>query len=189
MFLILGLGNPGKIYQNTKHNLGFLVTDFLAKEFDLATYKKDKTLQAEIATGKITGQKIILAKPQTYMNLSGLAAQKISAFYKIKPANIIVIHDDFDLPFGRFKISYDASAAGHKGVASIIKQLKTQKFIRIRVGIRNPDYKKGAEEVVLKKLSASEKNYLKQILPKITEAVKTILTDDIAKAMSLYNKK
>lgn len=198
MWLIIGLGNPGKTYQNTKHNLGFLIVDKLQKELGSA-WKKNTKLQSELTSGKIAGGKIILAKPQTYMNLSGQAVQKIAHFYKIKPENILVIHDDFDLELGRFKISIGASAAGHNGVASIIKELKTKDFIRIRIGISAPGAapadgqgsasggKTKAEDVVLAKLSAAEKKHLAGLWPEILPAIKLIITGHVAKAMAEYN--
>ncbi|MFA6428254.1 MAG: aminoacyl-tRNA hydrolase [Candidatus Buchananbacteria bacterium] len=189
MHLIIGLGNPGKTYNHTKHNLGFWAVEKLAKELAASTWRKNTKFQAELAESKVTGEKIILAKPQTYMNLSGQAVQKITNFYKIKPADLIIIHDDFDLTQGRFKISLNASAAGHNGVASIIKELGTQNFIRLRLGIKNPEQKNKAENIVLSKLTADEKKQLTKLWPNLLNAINLILAGELAQASNLYNQR
>jgi len=133
MKLIVGLGNPGHQYQNTRHNIGFLTVDHLQQIFKLPKFKNDKKLSAEITKNK----NLILAKPQTFMNLSGQAVSKIKNYYKIKLTNIMVIHDEIDLPIGKIRLSKNSNAAGNKGIASIIQALKSKNFLRLRIGIAN----------------------------------------------------
>jgi len=156
MKLIVGLGNPGRKYKKTRHNIGWLVLDELKKSID-----KDK---------------IILLKPTTYMNNSGKEVKPVVQKNKINIENIIVIHDDIDLPFGTIRISQNSSSAGHKGVQSIINELGTQNFTRIRVGI-NPGCKIGAEKFVLEKFTKEEKKQLKQIIKQAIEEIKKNYAD------------
>ncbi len=174
MILIVGLGNPGKKFQKTRHNLGFRVVDKLR-------FLKDK--------------KIILAKPQTFMNLSGKAVKSLMTKYKVPPLNLWVIHDDIDLPLGKIRISKGRGAAGHKGVESIIEELKTKNFIRLRIGIQptaavekpSTRAKLGAG-LVLQKFNKDEERIVKKIIKKSAEAIEFALTQGIEKTMSRYNK-
>ncbi len=134
MFLIVGLGNPGKKYQNTRHNIGFKAVNEIAANFEFIEWQI--IFNTQISKGKINEKNIILAKPQTFMNLSGRSVSEIARFYKIKSENIIVIHDDIDLPLGKIRIVKSRGAAGHKGVGSIIKELGKKNFIRFRIGIQ-----------------------------------------------------
>lgn len=186
MFLIVGLGNPGDKYENTRHNAGFLVIDGLAKEHSFPEFKLLKKLNALISEGNIQGRKIILAKPQTFMNNSGLAVKKIKTKYKISPEDIIIINDDLDLPFGKIKIARNQGAAGHKGVLSVIDALKTKDFFRLRIGIENEKEKIiGPEKFVLQKFSKEED--MSQIIKNSAEAIKILLEDGPEKAMTKYN--
>lgn len=141
MKLIVGLGNPRKEYENTRHNVGFEIIEKIRSDWDFSQWEFNKKFNAEISTGdyklKTTNYKLLLAKPQTFMNLSGRAVQAILTFYKLTPDDIIVIHDDLDIPVGKYKIATDSSSAGHNGVENIIEKLGTQKFKRIRVGIKS----------------------------------------------------
>lgn len=160
MILIVGLGNPGKKYKKTRHNVGFQVIDTL-KSFDFA---QDKS--------------IILLKPQTYMNQSGKAVKSLIAKYKIPTTNIWVVHDDIDLPLGTIRVGQDASSAGHKGIQSIIDGLRSKNFVRIRIGIR-PRLRQGyggqAEKYVLEKFTKDEKKIVKQVIKKAVEIIKQSL--------------
>jgi peptidyl-tRNA hydrolase, PTH1 family len=166
MKLIIGLGNPGKEYENTRHNIGFFFADKLRESWNFSQWEFNKKFNAETSTGdykiKTTNQKLLLIKPQTFMNLSGEAVQSILAFYKLTPNDIIVIHDDLDIPVGKYKIAADSSSAGHNGVQNIIDQLSTQKFKRIRIGIgeaTEEDPSKcrlGAHDYVLDKFTEEE---------------------------------
>ncbi|MEK7178439.1 MAG: aminoacyl-tRNA hydrolase, partial [Patescibacteria group bacterium] len=162
--LIIGLGNPGPEHYNTRHNTGFLFVDALAEKLNASEFVYDKKLKAEISSSKlqVPSSKVILAKPQTFMNKSGEAVLALVKFFsaqggsasggKIKPENILVVHDDIDILWSNFKFSFGRSSAGHKGVESIIKALKTKNFWRLRIGIQ-PTLKKHtpADKVILKK--------------------------------------
>lgn len=176
MLIIIGLGNPGKKYEKTRHNIGFMILDKLLADLELAGWAANKKFHAEIAEGKINKEKILLLKPQTFMNNSGQAVAAAAKFYKIKPANIWVVHDDLDLPLGKMKIQRDRSAAGHNGVQSIIDSLGTQDFVRFRVGIApaKPTKKSGAD-FVLSKFSPAETIILSKTLVTATKSIKLTL--------------
>lgn len=171
MKLIIGLGNPGKEYAITRHNAGFLVLDEIQKLWNFSDFKMEKKFQAEISEGNLQGEKIILAKPQTFMNLSGLSVQAIMSFYKLSPENIIVIHDDLDINFDAFKISTDSGAAGHNGIIDIIEKLGTQKFLRVRIGIEGAEAKKlrlaSGKDFVLQNFSQEELKEIKKLSKEI----------------------
>jgi len=160
--LIIGLGNPGKEYKNTRHNMGFLFVDALAKKLNAPEFIYEKKLKAEISKSKV-----LIAKPQTFINKSGEAVSALSKFYKIKPENILIVHDDIDILWGNFKFSLGRSSAGHKGVESIIKALKTKNFWRLRIGIQ-PSIKKhiSADKIILKKFTPAELKILNQTIKK-----------------------
>ena len=173
MKLIIGLGNPGKEYTKTRHNVGFMVIDALAKNLG-ADFKLNKKFQAEVAVIKNGKEEIVLAKPQTFMNLSGISTRAILDFYKIKPENITVIHDDKDILFGQVKYQTDRSAAGHNGIKSIIEHLNTQNFSRVRVGVALEDKEKMGDTAnfVLKNFSKTEMESLDEIVKEICENLK-----------------
>ncbi len=178
MKLIIGLGNPGQKYQNTRHNLGFNFLDKLREKWSLPEFKLEKKFAAEIIQCELAGQKIILAKPQNFMNLSGETVQKIITFYKLGTEDLLIIHDDIDILCGKYKLALDSSSAGHNGVQNIIDILGTKKFARLRIGIKNEiaDKEKnqmGVSDFVLGKLETVE-------LEKITLAENAIL-DEIEK--------
>lgn len=135
MKIIIGLGNPGKQYEHTRHNIGFTVLDELQKTWGFPEFSFDKKFNANISEGTLSGVKVILVKPQTFMNLSGISIRKILDFYKLTPADIVVIQDELDLPLGKYKIATDSSAAGHNGIKNIIEHLGMQTFTRLRIGI------------------------------------------------------
>ena len=182
MHLILGLGNPGKKYQNTRHNIGFAAIDFLFEEWlegeGSTAWHEEKKFQAEISEGNLNGEKIILAKPQTFMNNSGTSTSALVNFYKVEPKNIVVIHDDLDIAFGEIKVQTDRSSAGHNGIKSIIERLGTQAFTRVRVGIGKADRAKQGEaaDYVLNKFGLVERLKLKVVKNKILEEIKNNLT-------------
>ncbi len=179
MRIILGLGNPGEKYKITRHNVGFTVLDKLAEEFDSA-WENNKKFKAEIAMTPLIKEGeggFVLAKPQTFMNLSGDSAQKILNFYKIKenelPEKLTVIHDDLDIEFGKFKISVNRASAGHNGVQSIIDKIGTKNFKRVRVGIKTAEREKiPAEKFVLGKFKKKELGILEPLIAKIIEEIK-----------------
>ena len=157
MFLIVGLGNPGEKYEKTWHNAGFLAIDVFLGKNSFPEFKLSKKFKAELSEGFLDKDKIILAKPQTFMNNSGQSVKLLIRNWKIKPDNLLVIHDDIDLPLGKIRVAKGRGSAGHKGVESIIKELKTKDFIRFRVGICPKTGKpKNVEKFVLQKPSEGE---------------------------------
>lgn len=171
--LIIGLGNPGEKYKKTRHNIGFILLDLLAEEMN-AKFEFNSNFNAEIAEFKSGTEKIILCKPQTFMNNSGQAVSKLINYYKINPQDFLVIHDEIDLPFGRIKTASDSSSAGHKGVQSIIDYLQTQEFKRIRFGINQEKNKLSTELFVLKNFSKDE-----------LEAIKNFDTENLIDTLNL----
>jgi len=184
MKIIIGLGNPGKEYADTRHNIGFAMVNKIRQEFKFPDFEFNKKFNAEISSGdyklQTTNYKLILVKPQTFMNLSGEAVQAILAFYKLSAENIIVIHDELDLASGRYKIATDSSSAGHNGVQNIIDQLGTQKFTRLRIGVGEehdgaPVCRLEAHDFVLRKFSEEEKQVIEKISPEIINEIKKLL--------------
>ncbi len=192
ILLIVGLGNPSVKYQKTRHNAGFMFADYFFEkfrdEFEFSNWEFSKKMNAEISLGKIredkkshlklspygeslrsTG-KIILMKPQTFMNLSGKAVATAAKYYKLKLENVIVAHDDIDLALGKYKISKNSSSAGHNGVQSIIDLLGTKNFTRLRIGVDNREDKKIAtEKYVLGKFTAAEMKVISKIMPSVSD--------------------
>ncbi len=184
MKLIIGLGNPEKKYQHTRHNFGFLSLNSLSKKNNL-TWKKHKTSNSLITNFKYNKEKIILAKPQTFMNNSGSAAKLLKQYYKLPTNKIIVIYDDLDLPFNKLKISKSKSSGGHKGVDSIIQYLKSKEFIRMRLGI-GPK-KDNAESFVLGKFNEEQTKKLPEIIDTSHLALEEILAEGYDSASNKYN--
>lgn len=188
MKLIIGLGNPGKQYTKTWHNVGFLTADKFQIQYQLPEFKTKKDFQAELAEGLINNHKILLAKPTTFINNSGQAVSAIANYYKVEPPDIIVIHDDIDLALGKIKIVQNSSAGGHNGIKSIINHLKSQNFTRIKIGIRtNKLDKMDAADYVLSKISIFQNKQIKNSMGNTIEALELIISDNIQKAMNLYN--
>lgn len=188
MKLIVGLGNPSKEYEKTRHNAGFLaVADLGLKIQDLGDWRFEKKFKAEIAEGKIGGEKIVLARPQTYMNKSGEAVGALARFYKLKPHDVWVIHDDLDLPLGTLRIKVGGSSGGHKGVQSTIDAIGAD-VARFRIGTAGARRRtQPAEKFVLGKFSAAEFKKITPVLARIREAVATAVREGLPKAMSLFN--
>jgi len=186
MKLIVGLGNPGKEYENTPHNAGFIIIEEIKKEVaEKNNWEFNKKFDAEIIKSEIEDEKIILAKPQTFMNNSGETVAKIVAYYKIKPEDIIIVHDDLDIPLGKLRIKEEGSSAGHNGIESVIQVLGTRKFIRVRIGIEKTNKKIPSEKYVLQKIKSLE-NLLNA--KKAAEAVLAIVKNGVGKAMTEYNR-
>lgn len=182
MHIIAGLGNPGSKYKNTPHNMGFETIDQLQENwktvYKFTDWKFLRKFDSEISEGTISDKKIILAKPITYMNDSGIAVKKIFNFYKMPYGNIIIIHDDFDLPWGDVKISRDRGSAGHKGVGSIITTLGTKNFTRIRIGVKPADAtlpSKSLDKFVLNKFTTARRKEVQNIAAKTIDEVKKII--------------
>lgn len=179
MKLVVGLGNPGKEYENTRHNVGFIILD---NYFSNVTWNKDK--DAEYITVNHNGEKVIFLKPMTYMNLSGKAVSRIANYYKIEASDIIIIHDDLDLEAGKYRLKTNSSSGGHNGIKSIIEMLGTNKFSRLKVGIGHSD-KIDTKNYVLNKLSTEELSLLKS--NKYIEIINYFLENGIDKTMNRYN--
>jgi len=186
MLLIVGLGNPGKKYENTPHNAGFTALDAIAQNFQFPIFNFQSKLNAQISKGQIKDQKIILAKPQTFMNNSGQTVKSLTKNYlptgdlpkgdKLQTTNLLVIHDDIDLPLGKIKVSVGRGSAGHKGVESIIEALGTKNFTRIRIGIQPVEGKpENVESFVLKKFTKDEQKTLESVIENVCVALETLL--------------
>ncbi len=186
MYVIAGLGNPGKKYENTRHNMGFITIDQLAEKHNIKTDKlKFKALVGE---GRIAGQKVLLVKPQTYMNLSGESIREVMNFYKLEPENLIVIYDDIDIEAGTLRIRKFGSAGTHNGMKSVVYQLQSDRFPRIRLGIGRQ--KKGDPgNFVIGGFSKEEVPVLEEAVNHAVLAIECIIEDGIDKAMNQYNTK
>ena len=193
MILVAGLGNKGEEYEMTRHNTGFIVLDFIAGSKDWNDSAKANAQFKKVGSGK---KEIEFIKPMTFMNASGSAVSYEMKKNKLKPEKVVVIYDDMDLPIGKIKISFNRSSGGHNGVESIIKNLKTEGFLRIRVGIsphtpggklKKPSGEKAVLDFLLKDFKDSEITELKKISKIISEALEVFMTDGKEKMMSLYN--
>ncbi len=188
MFLVVGLGNPGKQYELSRHNIGFRVIDRLSKDLNIPVSKSQS--QALIGQGTLDGHKIFLAKPQTFMNLSGDSVQELAKWYKIDAGHLIVIYDDLDLEVGQIRIRLKGNSGGHKGVESIISGIGTTEFQRIRIGIGTPtrNVEEDASDYVLAKIPAKESDTIDQAILAAAEAVPVIIKSGPEEAMNKYNK-
>ncbi|MFO7760657.1 MAG: aminoacyl-tRNA hydrolase [Thermodesulfobacteriota bacterium] len=185
MYLIAGLGNPGSKYEYTRHNAGFLFLDYLAETLKI-NFSSSKW-KASTAFSTISDERVLLIKPESYMNISGQPLAAATSYYRIPPEKIIVVHDDLDLPFGTVKISVNRGAGGHKGVSSIIEQLGSKNFIRLRIGIGRPESIIPIEKYVLLKMTDEELQTLKRPFVLLAEAVETVLVSGAPAAMNKVN--
>jgi len=189
MKVIVGLGNPGRIFRTTRHNLGFRVIDKFRKRNGLPEFKSSKEFNSLLSRGSFNKEKIILTKPKTFMNNSGKAVKLLVRTHALDPKNLIVIHDDLDLPLGKIRVSKAKGAAGHKGVQSIINKLGTKKFFRFRVGILPQQGKpQGVKKFVLKSFTRKEEKIIKRVVEETVEAVEFSLREGLERAMQDYNK-
>lgn len=186
MYIIVGLGNPGRQYENTRHNVGFCCIDAIAEEHNISMLEcKHKAI---IGKGYIEGQKVILVKPQTYMNLSGESVQDIVSYYKIDPqTELIVIYDDISLAVGALRIRKKGSAGGHNGIKDILKHLGTDVFKRIKVGVGEKPAGYDLADYVLGHFTGSEQNVIKDSSKKVAEAVKLLVREEVDAAMNQFN--
>jgi PTH1 family peptidyl-tRNA hydrolase len=185
LYLIVGLGNPGKQYASTRHNVGWMVLDELARRHNLSFDKSEK--KALTASGLIGGRKVLLAKPQTYMNLSGEAVRGLVDFYKIDLANLLVISDDLDIPLGTLRLRQSGSAGGQGGLRNIIQHLGTNEFNRVRFGIGRPPGKMNPKDYVLQDFRGDEAILAREVADKAADAVEVWLKDGIEPAMTRFN--
>ena len=185
-YLIVGLGNPGPRYAATRHNIGFMVVDEAAKRHGLRFSGKQRN--AEIAKGEIAGQKVILAKPQTFMNNSGTAVRALASYYKVPNERVLIIYDEIALPLGTIRIRERGSAAGHNGVKSVIGQMGTEGIPRIRVGVDRPaDPRHNQIDWVLGRFAKEEQPVAEETVRRAVDAIAAILTIGIERAMNTYN--
>lgn len=184
--LIIGLGNPGPKYQWTRHNAGFMVLDHLSRVMGVAVAKK--SFSGLYGEGTWHGDRLLLLKPQTFMNLSGRSAAEALRFHKLTPSDLIVIHDDLDIPFGRVKIKEGGGHGGHNGLRSLMQELGGGDFVRIRVGVGRP-VRGDAADYVLANFSPAEMAGLPTLLDGVVDLLGELVTNGIPRTMSLYNNK
>jgi PTH1 family peptidyl-tRNA hydrolase len=185
--LVVGLGNPGEEYELTAHNLGFLVVDRLAARHGIKVSRKDS--RALVGQATLAGKKVMLAKPQTYMNVSGESVQGLLVKHEIAPVDLIVIYDELDLPWRSVRIRPDGSAAGHRGVDSIIRAIGTKNFPRVRLGIHGGRREKDGVQIVLAKLKRAHREELDELLDYTSDAVESIIAEGVEKSMAKYNRR
>jgi PTH1 family peptidyl-tRNA hydrolase len=190
MRLIVGLGNPGRRYTNSRHNVGFKCVDLFAREHGISLTQRGA--HSKLGTGEVANTRIVVAKPQTFMNLSGEAVSALMRRYRLSPKDILVIYDDLDLPLGKLRIREKGSSGGHNGLKSIISRLGTQDFPRIRIGIAPGEdddtmTKVDAIEHVLSDFTEEEKTVMREVYPRVAAAVECMLTEGLTAAMNKYN--
>ncbi len=193
MKLIVGLGNPGRGYAHNRHNLGFMCVNHFARTHSIRFDKKQG--QARIGVGEVAGSKVVVARPQTYMNLSGRSVSRLVKKFNISRDDVIVIHDDLDLPTGKIRIRQCGGSGGHKGVDSIVTWLGSQDFLRLRVGIGRPTITPDSAEFseadiiayVLSDFTPGEKQTINRVIPRVSEAILCLLTEGLMAAMNRYN--
>ena len=186
-YLIVGLGNPGKRYEKTRHNIGFMVLEKLAARWEIEL--KQKSFNALWGKGMANGNTVLLAEPQTFMNLSGTAVRQLQSFFKTDISNLIVIHDDLDLPFGSIRMKAGGGTAGHKGLSSIESNLGNSGFIRVRLGIGKPVDKSRIEGYVLEPFRKEEQEVLPDVIDRAADASAEIVWNGLQKAVSKYQTK
>lgn len=188
MYIIVGLGNPGREYQNTRHNIGFQVIDAIAEKNNISV--KEKKYKALIGKGVVAGQKVLLVKPQTYMNLSGESVREVIDYYKIdEKEELIVISDDISLDVGQIRIRKKGSAGGHNGLKNIILHLGHDQFERIKMGVGEKPQGYDLADYVLGHFTQMEQEILQDSIARAVQAVGTIMTDGVDQAMNRYNQK
>ena len=186
MKLIVGLGNPGGEYDETRHNVGFQVIDELKQQFSHAVF--DKKFKGLVTRARIGGEDAVLLKPMTYMNLSGESVGPAAGFYKIPPEDIIVIHDELDIEPGRIKLKKGGGHGGHNGLKSLVKHLPNANFTRVRLGIGRPPPRWETANYVLGKFTKQEQPVIEEVISSATKAVEVILEEGLPSAMKEYNR-
>ena len=187
MFLVAGLGNPGEEYALTPHNLGFLTVDRLAERHGIRITRKDS--RAVVGLGEIDGQQVMLAKPQTFMNLSGTSLAPLMEKHSIDPGRLVVVYDELDLGWKALKIKPKGSAAGHNGMKSVIGSLGTGEIVRVRLGIHPGHPLKGGTEYLLAPMKRSQRTELDDFIGYAADAVRAIIAEGVEKAMTKYNRR
>ena len=187
---MVGLGNPGLKYEFTRHNIGFRIVDSLAQQIEIE-FKKVKSYYSLISRGMINNHKVMLVKPQTFMNLSGRAVSKIVSYYKISLRDLLIVYDDLNLELGQIRIRKKGSAGGHKGIESIMQYLHSEDIPRLRIGIGNPsvNFNFDCVSYVLSNFNDDEEDRIKETIKLSTKAIKTVIEDGFEKSMRKYNRK
>jgi PTH1 family peptidyl-tRNA hydrolase len=185
--LVVGLGNPGKEYELTAHNLGFLVVDRVAERNRIDVGRKD--CMAFVGQGTVAGKRVLLAKPQTFMNLSGESVQGLLVKNEIAPQDLVLVYDELDLPWQSVRIRPHGSAAGHRGVGSVIQCVGTKDFPRVRLGVHGGRREKDGAQIVLAKLKRAHKQELDELLDYVSQAVESIIAEGVEKSMAKYNRR
>lgn len=185
MICFIGLGNPGRKYRKTRHNIGFMAVDRLAERWQIP-FQKSK-FQAEMAETRIDGRKVCLLKPLTFMNLSGEAVRAVMDYYQLTLQEIVVVYDDLDTELGKIRLRYKGSAGGHNGIKSIIEHTGSQEFKRIRMGISRPPQGTEVVSYVLSKFAKSEQEKLQQVTERTADAMEELLHADFDRVMGKYN--
>ncbi|WP_448587522.1 aminoacyl-tRNA hydrolase [Thermocrinis sp.] len=183
--LLVGLGNPGKKYEKTRHNVGFMVVDEFLKKLRVKDYSEE--CLSHVYKVRVSGKEVIVAKPQTYMNNSGLAVLNLLEEYDLRPEDMMVVYDDLDLPLGRIKLRLEGSSGGHHGVESIIREIKADNFIRLRVGIGRPKDKNKVVDYVLSPFSEEEEGLLYAVLSRSSECILRCLETSPESSMNFCN--
>lgn len=186
MRLVVGLGNPGPEYAGTRHNLGFRVVEVLAARWSVAL-KEKKRLEAYVGQGEVAGEPVVLAQPLTYMNLSGQAVAKLLRYWRLAPADMVVLHDDLDVPLGRLKVVERGGPGGHRGVLSIQEALGTGEFLRVKLGIGRPPPFLSSEDYVLSPFSPEEAEAIPDLVARAALAVETLITEGLAAAQNRFH--
>ncbi len=185
--LVVGLGNPGEEYEETAHNLGFLVIDRLAVRNGIKIGRKDS--RALVGQGTVAGKRTLLAKPQTFMNVSGESVNGLLVKHEIPAEDLILVYDELDLPWQSLRIRPQGSAAGHRGVDSVIRNVGTNKFPRVRLGIHGGRREKDGARIVLGKLMRAQRLELDEILDHASQAVESIIAEGVEKSMAKFNRR
>ncbi|MEN3034008.1 MAG: aminoacyl-tRNA hydrolase [Aquificaceae bacterium] len=185
--LVLGLGNPGKRYEKTRHNVGFMVVDGIAKRLRLKDCKIESL--SCVYRARLAGRDILLAKPQTYMNNSGLALVNLLEDNELGPENLLVVYDDLDLPLGKLRLRLEGSSGGHRGIESIIKEIKTQSFARLKIGISRPQRKEDVNSYVLSEFNDHEIELCDRVIASSVLCVLSILERGIDESLNICNVK
>ncbi len=184
--LVVGLGNPGPQYEKTRHNVGFMVADLLAGRLG-GTFKLHKRSGAEIVTGRLGNRPVILAKPRTYMNESGRHIGPLAKFYSVSPADVIVIHDELDIDFGRIRLKLGGGEGGHNGLRSVVNALGTKDFHRVRIGIGRPPGRKDPAAFVLENFTAAERAEVPAICEQAADATELLIESGLESAQNLVH--
>ena len=184
-WLVVGLGNPGSKYEQTRHNAGFHVLDALGADLGIAIDRKK--FDAIYGRGRHAGCDVILVKPQSFMNRSGIPVQRLSQFFNVEIAGIVVVYDDIDLPYGKLRLRQKGGHGGHNGIRSLIEMLGSRDFSRVRVGIGRPEGERDVASFVLGKFSSSEKKEWDRVVATAVDSVRHIVEDGILAAMNTYN--